>query len=284
VTPTGVTNVNYGGSQTYNITPNGGYNVATLTVDGSLVTPNTTYTFTNVTASHTISATFSHIIAYRGGGGIAQYATNPLAVTTSVAAQLGDLIILVATADNASATFTWPTGFVQNAADTACTVDGQRMRFATKIAGSSEPLSYSVSHSSGNTSAVAVVIYSGVDNVTPLDVLPTARVVNTSTQTPWSITGTGLSSGTANRLLVGIAGVDDLVVAQITTTVPTPTPSPWSLRVDTPTTSVFANLGIFDAVDSMGSFTSNVISTQTSGTSGIFGGTLSFLLALRPLP
>ena len=59
ISPSGVTNVNYNGSQTYTMTPATGYQVATLTVDGSSITPATSYTFSNVTAAHSIVATFS---------------------------------------------------------------------------------------------------------------------------------------------------------------------------------------------------------------------------------
>jgi hypothetical protein len=59
VTPSGVTNVNYGGSQAYTITPSTGYHVADVLVDGSSVGAVTSYSFTNVTANHTISATFA---------------------------------------------------------------------------------------------------------------------------------------------------------------------------------------------------------------------------------
>jgi hypothetical protein len=59
VTPTGVTYVNYGGSQTYTITPNTGYSVASVLVDGVSQGAITTYTFSTVQASHTISATFT---------------------------------------------------------------------------------------------------------------------------------------------------------------------------------------------------------------------------------
>ena len=52
-----------GGSQIYTITPNNGYSRATVLVDGvndpAAVTSGT-YTFTNVTANHTISATFKN--------------------------------------------------------------------------------------------------------------------------------------------------------------------------------------------------------------------------------
>lgn len=49
-----------GGSQTFTITPNTGYRVASVTVDGTaLSSPVTGYTFHIVTADHTISATFA---------------------------------------------------------------------------------------------------------------------------------------------------------------------------------------------------------------------------------
>ena len=59
VTPTGVTTVNYGGSLTYTITPNTGYSVSSVLVDGVSQGAITTYTFSNVQASHMISATFT---------------------------------------------------------------------------------------------------------------------------------------------------------------------------------------------------------------------------------
>ena len=47
-----------GGSQTYTITPNSGYVVNTVTVDGTREGAITSYTFSSVSADHTISATF----------------------------------------------------------------------------------------------------------------------------------------------------------------------------------------------------------------------------------
>jgi len=52
--------VDYNASQTFNIAGNSGYHVATLTVDGAPVTPATSYTFSGVTANHTLAATFSN--------------------------------------------------------------------------------------------------------------------------------------------------------------------------------------------------------------------------------
>lgn len=61
ISPTGAVVVDYGGSQGFTITPNTGYQVADVLVDGASVGAVTSYTFTNVTANHTISASFSLI-------------------------------------------------------------------------------------------------------------------------------------------------------------------------------------------------------------------------------
>jgi len=57
ITP-GTTIVNYGGSQAFTITPNTGYSIASLTVDGNQVAAASSYVFTNVVGNHTITATF----------------------------------------------------------------------------------------------------------------------------------------------------------------------------------------------------------------------------------
>jgi hypothetical protein len=55
----GVVSVATGANQTFTITPNTGYHIASLTVDSSAVAPLvSSYTFTNVTGNHTIAATF----------------------------------------------------------------------------------------------------------------------------------------------------------------------------------------------------------------------------------
>jgi hypothetical protein len=55
----GALTVQSGATQAYNIIPNSGYTIANVLVDGSSVGAVSTYTFTNVTASHTISVTFT---------------------------------------------------------------------------------------------------------------------------------------------------------------------------------------------------------------------------------
>ena len=63
ITPVGITEVTYNGSQAYTITPSPGFTTVSVLVDGVSQGVITNYTFNNVTSSHTISATFT------GGGG-----------------------------------------------------------------------------------------------------------------------------------------------------------------------------------------------------------------------
>ncbi|MEW6052162.1 MAG: DUF1566 domain-containing protein [Nitrospirota bacterium] len=61
ISPSGTVTVNHGASQTYTITPNTGYAIADVKVDGSSKGAVTTYTFTNVTGHHTITASFATV-------------------------------------------------------------------------------------------------------------------------------------------------------------------------------------------------------------------------------
>ncbi|MEW5765256.1 MAG: PKD domain-containing protein, partial [Acidobacteriota bacterium] len=73
VAPSGAVSVPRGADQTFTITPNSGFHVADVLVDGVSVGPVASYTFTNVQADHTLSATFAAvtftITASSGTGG-----------------------------------------------------------------------------------------------------------------------------------------------------------------------------------------------------------------------
>ncbi|MEP4076344.1 beta strand repeat-containing protein [Haloferula sp.] len=61
ISPSGTTTLNPGQNQSYTITPDSGYFVEDVLVDGSSVGAVTAYDFTSVLANHTISATFTDI-------------------------------------------------------------------------------------------------------------------------------------------------------------------------------------------------------------------------------
>jgi len=62
ITPSETVIVNYGSSQTFTITPNTGYQIADVVVDGSSVGAVSSYTFNNVTSNHTIHASFTSVV------------------------------------------------------------------------------------------------------------------------------------------------------------------------------------------------------------------------------
>jgi hypothetical protein len=61
ITPAGSVNVSIGGSQSFTIYPDTGYTISDVMVDGVSVGIIDNYTFTNVTADHTIIATFAAV-------------------------------------------------------------------------------------------------------------------------------------------------------------------------------------------------------------------------------
>ncbi|MBK8167569.1 MAG: T9SS type A sorting domain-containing protein [bacterium] len=73
ISPSGAVNVLRGTDASFTITPDAGYGVATLVIDGTNLAPATSHTFNNVTTDHTISVTFaavSHtIVATAGANG-----------------------------------------------------------------------------------------------------------------------------------------------------------------------------------------------------------------------
>jgi hypothetical protein len=81
ITPTGAQTVNKGGSITFTITPNPGYQVSGVIVDGTQKGTITSYTFTNVSADHTINAyfkvqTFTLTASATSGGSISPAGTT----------------------------------------------------------------------------------------------------------------------------------------------------------------------------------------------------------------
>lgn len=58
ISPAGTSSVPIGGNQTYTITPSSCYHIGNVFIDGMSIGAVTNYTFSNVLASHTISATF----------------------------------------------------------------------------------------------------------------------------------------------------------------------------------------------------------------------------------
>lgn len=59
ISPAGSVQVNHGSNQAFNVTASGGYHISDVLVDGGSAGPVTSYTFTSITADHTIAAGFA---------------------------------------------------------------------------------------------------------------------------------------------------------------------------------------------------------------------------------
>jgi len=128
ISPSGTINVNYGSNQTFTIAPNSGYRVADVLVDGSSVGAVTTYTFSNVTANHTISATYA-ISAYnltvtRAGTGSGTVTSSPAGIncgaSCSATYNYGTSVTLTASQNTGSFFAGWSGGGCSGTG--ACTV------------------------------------------------------------------------------------------------------------------------------------------------------------------
>src|SRR5439155_8737895 len=73
ISPSGAVTVPYGANQSFTISPDPGNQVADVLVDGSSVGAVTNYTFNNVTADHTIAASFALIPAVIGAQSSSSY-------------------------------------------------------------------------------------------------------------------------------------------------------------------------------------------------------------------
>ena len=82
INPAGIVSVDSGSNRTYSITPNIGYRIEDVKVDNISVGPVSNYIFNNITANHTIAATFTPvtytITATAGSGG----SINPSGIIT----------------------------------------------------------------------------------------------------------------------------------------------------------------------------------------------------------
>jgi hypothetical protein len=86
ISPSGGVVVNQGANQSFTISPNSGYNVSSVTVDGNSQGAITSYTFSNVQANHTISATFQQQSVSEG-----PYGGTPAAIPGTVQAENYDV-------------------------------------------------------------------------------------------------------------------------------------------------------------------------------------------------
>ncbi|MDI6793281.1 MAG: putative Ig domain-containing protein, partial [bacterium] len=137
ITPTETVTVNHGANQTFTITPNVNYHAVDVLVDGTSVGAVNTYTFSDVTAGHTISATFAintyPLTVARAGTGFGTVTSLPEGINCgsdcSETYTHGTVAILTAT-PAASSTFAGWSGACPDTG-TTCEVTMDRARSVT---------------------------------------------------------------------------------------------------------------------------------------------------------
>jgi hypothetical protein len=145
ISPQGAVSVNYGGSQSFAITPNSGYQVADVKVDGVSVGAVTSYPFANVTANRTIAATFTANPTYtltvsKTGTGSGTVTNSPTGSTFNA----GTVVTLTA-APAASSTFAGWSGACTGTSPT-CTVT---MNVNTSVSAAFSIKTYTITATAG---------------------------------------------------------------------------------------------------------------------------------------
>jgi hypothetical protein len=199
ISPSGSVTVAQGSSKSFTIASNPGYYTAGVTVDGTSVGAVSSYTFSNMTANHTISATFANLsytlILVRTGTGWGSVTTSP-----SQSTYLSGTTVTLTASPSAGSTFTGWSGACSGTA-TTCTLTMQSNKsvtatFALKTytitssaatAGGSISPSGTVTAAHGSTQVFTITPGSGykIANVR----VDGAYVGAVSAYTFWSVTG-----------------------------------------------------------------------------------------------
>lgn len=170
VSPSGTTAVNSGTNQLYTITPDDGYKIATLTVDGVNLAVATEYTFTNVKAAHAIDATFvlSNILPPV----ITLNGSNPMSVDTGTTFTDPGI---TATESDGKTSITDPSKIVVS----ITTADGARLSAIDTTTGSTgNVITYTVTGSDSGVASITRTV--NVTDVTPPVVSDIATPIITS--------------------------------------------------------------------------------------------------------
>ena len=255
ISPSGATTVNYGGSQTYTITPATGYGIANVTVDGSNVGTSSTYTFSTVSANHTISVSFYNynITATAGANG----SISPSGVTS------------VAPGGSQSYTITPATGYsIANV-----TVDGSSVGTGSTYSFSSVTANHTIS-ASFIINTYNIVASSGSNGtVTPGG----TTTVNYGANQTYSIipaTGYSISNVTVDGSSVGNAGTYTFSAVSANHTISA------SFAVSTYTITASADTGgtISPSGSSVENYGNNLTYTITPATNHIIHGLIRYFI------
>ena len=213
ISPSGAVIVNHGANQPFTITPNANYHVADVLVDNASVGAVTSYTFTNVTANHTISASFAintHTITASAGanGGISPSgavivnhgANQPFTITPNANYHVADVLV-----DNASV------GAVTSYTFTNVTANHT---ISASFAINTHTITASAGANGGISPSGAVIVNHGANQ--PFTITPNANYhvadVLVDNASVGAVTSYTFTSVTANHTVVAAFSIDTFTV------------------------------------------------------------------------
>ena len=159
ISPSGTVSVNYGGSQSFTITPNANYTVDNVVVDGGSMGAVTNYNLTNVTGNHSISVSFKAVTQQQNSLNVTKAGTGSGMITSTPAGiscgadctevyTSGTVVTLTATPDGNSGFAGW---------SGACTGSGTctvTMNAAKNVAAAFNLRSYTITATAGNGGSI----------------------------------------------------------------------------------------------------------------------------------
>jgi hypothetical protein len=139
ISPSGNVSVSHGSSQTFSITPNTNYHIADVLIDGNSAGAVTTYSFGNVTANHTISASFAQnsytLSVTKTGTGTGAITSSPGGISCgsdcSEIYTVGTAVTLTASSDTSSTFGGWSGGGCTGTGTCSVTMNAEKAITAT---------------------------------------------------------------------------------------------------------------------------------------------------------
>ncbi|MDA8162846.1 MAG: hypothetical protein M0022_08110 [Desulfobacteraceae bacterium] len=204
ISPSGSVIVNSGSSQSFSITPNPGYQVASVSVDGTPVGAVSSYTFSNVTSSHFISATFSVAPPIETAGSLAtspQYtngATTYAPSSFTISENFISLLNVGACQYTINGGTSWQAGAVSGTGPYTCTATGVSAANGTEMR-----IMMKASNSVGWSTPGASLART-VDSTGPVDGTITGMASNVQINLNWTAAndaGSGLAAANTYKLV-----------------------------------------------------------------------------------
>lgn len=191
ITPSTPQTVTHGSTLTFTITPNPGYSIADVRVDGASVGTPSVYAFTNITANHTITAAFA-LTTYTLTVNTAGTGSGVVTPTAGVYLYPAGTVVTLTAAPNVGSTFTGWSGACSGTGACSVTMTNTRSVTATFAINT-----YTLTVATAGTGTGVVTPAIGVYTYTHGSVVTLTAAANPgSTFTGWSgaCSGTGACS------------------------------------------------------------------------------------------